>query len=568
MAGNGATSFDHVFDLVIVGSGAGAMTAAIRAHDLGAKVVVLEKTALYGGNSAMSGGSIWIPNNSLMKAAGVPDSREEALTYLRHVTRGEVAEELLETYVDSAPAMLEYMLEKTHLRMECMLTYMDYYAEVPGGKPGGRSLEASHFDASRLGDEFERMRELALQELVLGRMTMTATEAHHLLARHPGWIGLTARIMTRYWLDVRWRARTKRDRTLSLGNALVAPLRLSMMDRAIPLWLETGVDDLVVEHGRVAGVVASQAGKKLRIRAKKGVVLAAGGFESNQEMRAKYLPSPSRAEWTTGSPASMGDAIRMGMELGADTAWMHEAWWGPTTVVPGEARARMLVIEKGLPGAIFVNKKGRRFVNEASPYANIVQVMYAKNTPDAPTVPAYMVFDAEFRRKYPCGPFLPGAQQPDWSLPKELRDGYLRKDDTLAGLAKKLGVDPEGLVDQVRRFNDNARAGHDPEFQRGEGGFDRYYGDDNVKPNPCLAPLEKPPFYGIEAYPGELGTKGGLKTDFRAHVLRADGARIEGLYAIGNCSASVMGPTYPGAGGTIGPAMTFGFLAAEDAAKA
>jgi 3-oxosteroid 1-dehydrogenase len=565
MGANGVSTYDHEFDLVVVGSGAGAMTAAIRAHDLGARVVVLEKTPLYGGNSAMSGGSIWIPNNSLMKAAGVDDSRADALTYLKHVTRGEVPDSLLETYVDHAPQMLEYMLEKTHLRMECMLTYMDYYAEAPGGKPGGRSLEASHFDASRLGDEFEKMREPALQELVFGRMSMTATEAHHLLARHPGWVGLTTKIMMRYWLDVAWRTRTKRDRTLSLGNALIAPLRLSLMERKIPLWLETAVDALIADNERVDGVVASRHGRKLRIRGRRGVLLAAGGFESNPEMRAKYLPSPTRVEWTTGSPASTGDAIRMGMELGADVGWMHEAWWGPTTVVPGEERARMLVIEKGLPGCILVNKKGRRFVNEASPYANVVQVMYAKNTPDAPTVPSYMVFDGQYRQKYPCGPFLQGSQQPDWSLPKKLRDGYLKCDETLPGLARKLGIDPEGLVDQVRRFNENARAGHDPEFHRGEGGFDRYYGDEKVKPNPCLAPLEKPPFYGIEAYPGELGTKGGLKTDTRARVLKRDGSAIAGLYAIGNCSASVMGPTYPGAGGTIGPAMTFGFLAAQDA---
>ncbi len=559
------SAFDHEVDFLVVGSGAGAMTAAIVAHDLGASTLVLEKTALYGGNSAMSGGSIWIPNNSLMKKAGVPDSREESLTYLKNVTRGMVPDEKLETFVDGAPEMLEYMFAKTHLRMECMLTYMDYYAEMPGGKPGGRSLEASHFDASRLGDEFEKMREPALQELVFGRVSMTATEAHHLLARHPGWMQLTAKIMSRYWLDVAWRARTKRDRTLSLGNALIAPLRLSMMERSIPLWLEAPVEDLVVVDGRVVGVIAMRKGNKVRIHGRQAVLLAAGGFESNPEMRAKYLPNPTRVEWTSGSPASTGDAIRMGGALGADLDWMHEAWWGPVTVVPGEDRARVLVVEKGLPGCILVNKLGRRFVNEASPYANVVQVMYAKNTAEAPSVPAYMVFDATYRAKYPFGPFLPGAQQPEWSLPKQLREGYLKKSETVAGLARQLGIDGEGLEDQVRRFNENTRAGNDPEFKRGEGGFDRYYGDDKVKPNPCLAPIEKPPYYGIVVYPGEFGTKGGLKVDTAARVVRRDGSVIPGLYAIGNCSASVMGPTYPGAGGTIGPAMTFAYIAAKHA---
>jgi 3-oxosteroid 1-dehydrogenase len=255
----------------------------------------------------------------------------------------------------------------------------------------------------------------------------------------------------------------------------------------------------------------------------------------------------------------------MGLELGAGIDWMHEAWWGPVTVVPGEARARMLVIEKGLPGCIFVNKKGRRFVNEASPYANIVEVTYKKNTPEAPTVPAYMVFDSIYRSKYPCGPFLPGAQQPDWMLHKRFKQGYLRKAGSLGELARQMGIDAQGLEDEVKKFNANAKAGHDPDFGRGEGGFDRYYGDDKVVPNPCLAPIESPPYYGIESYPGELGTKGGLTTDTSARVTKENGEVIVGLYAIGNCSASVMGPTYPGAGGTIGPAMTFGYIAAHDA---
>jgi 3-oxosteroid 1-dehydrogenase len=226
----------------------------------------------------------------------------------------------------------------------------------------------------------------------------------------------------------------------------------------------------------------------------------------------------------------------------------------------------VLVVEKGLPGCILVNKKGQRFVNEASPYTQVVLAMYAADKPEAPSVPAYMIFDAEYRRKYPMGPFLAGAQQPDWMIPKSFRQTYLKKSDTLAGLAAQLGVDAAGLEACVARFNESARAGSDPDFHRGEGGFDRYYGDDKVKPNPCLAPLATPPFYGIIAYPGEFGTKGGLKTDIRARVLREDGSVIEGLYAIGNCSASVMGPTYPGAGGTIAPAMTFGFIAAKDVA--
>ena len=559
-------SWDHEVDLLIVGSGAGAMVTAIVAHDLGISALLVEKTAEYGGNSAMSGGAMWVPCNVKMREAGVEDSREDALTYLRTVTRGMVPDDKIVTYIDTCNEMLDYVLGKTHLRAEPMLTYPDYFADEPGGKSGGRALEPEHFDARRLGDDFYLLREPALQELVFGRMSMTATEAHHILARHPGWIGLTAGMMLRYWKDLNGRVRSKRDRCLSLGNALVAPLRLSMIDRAIPLWLETPMEELVVEQGRVTGIVATRDGKTVRIGARKGVVLAAGGFERNQEMRSKYLPDPSRTEWTTGSPGNTGDAIQKGQALGAKLDLMDQAWWGPTTVVPGEWNARMLVVEKGLPGSIMVNKRGERFVNEASPYNNIVSVMYDKHSEESPCVPAYFIFDKTYRKKYPCGPFLQSSQQPDWSIPAERRDGYLFKSDTVEGLAEQMGIDAGGLAATLERFNDNARRGVDPDFKRGEGLFDKFYGDEKVEPNPCLAPVETAPFYGLLAHAGELGTKGGLVTDNSGRVVGENGQLIDGLFAIGNSSASVMGPTYPGAGATIAPAMTFGYIVARHVA--
>jgi 3-oxosteroid 1-dehydrogenase len=559
------TSWDHAVDLLIVGSGAGAMTTALCAHDRGGKTLLIEKTDLYGGSSAMSGGSLWIPNNHLMAAAGVNDSSGEALTYLKTLTRGGVPEEKLRRYVETAPQMLKYLTDHSQLRMQSMLTYTDYYPETPGGKPGGRSVEPEHFDARLLGDEFARMREPAVQELVMGRVSMTATEAHHLLARHPGWIKLTTSIMSRYWFDLGGRLASKRDRCLSLGNALIGMLRRSLMDRNVPLWLSTAARELLVEDGRVVGVAAEQNGRTVRIRAEKGVVLAAGGFESSDEMRKQYLPKPTKAEWTTASPGNTGDAIRMGMALGAEVEIMDDAWWGPTTLVPGEDRARMLVIEKGLPGSIFVNKRGERFLNEAAPYNDICKAMYARNTPEAPCIPAYMVFDGTFRKKYPCGPFFQASQQPDWALPKLLKEQrYLKKADTLEGLAAELGIDAAGLKASVEKMNGHARAGKDADFHRGESLFDRYYGDEKVRPNPCLAPLDTPPYYGIVVYPGDLGTKGGLKTDAGARVLTKSGEPIPGLYAIGNCSASVMGRTYPGAGSTMGPAMAFGYVVAHE----
>jgi 3-oxosteroid 1-dehydrogenase len=314
--------------------------------------------------------------------------------------------------------------------------------------------------------------------------------------------------------------------------------------------------------------VAEKEGRTICIRAEKGVILAAGGFEGNQEMREQYLPEPTRVEWTCANPDNTGDAIRMALELGAAVDLMDDAWWGPVTVVPGEPQARMLVIEKALPGGVMVDKNGERFVNEAAPYIDVVNAMYGKNTPEAPCVPAYLVFDADYRRKYPCGPMLQASQQPDWALPKAFRQGYLKKSETLGGLAAQLDIDPVGLAKTVEKVNEYARNGKDLDFQRGETVFDRYYGDEKVEPNPCLAPIDTPPFYGIEVYPGELGTKGGLATDANARVLRETGEPIPGLYAIGNCSASVMGHSYPGAGATLGPATTFGYIAARHAIPA
>jgi 3-oxosteroid 1-dehydrogenase len=559
--------WDQTVDLLVVGSGAGAMMAAIRAHDLGARVLLIEKSDVYGGNSAMSGGGLWVPCNHLMAETGIKDSPEEALTYFKHITRGTVTEERLKVYVDNAKEMVKYIEEKTHLKFQVLPEYADYYPEAPGGKPGARSIEPRNFDARLLGDEFFHLRESAAQCLMMGRIAMTVLQARVLMTKGKGWGKLLGQLMMGYWFDIGWRLKTKRDRRLALGNALIAPLRLSLMDRGVPLWLKTAAKELIVENDRVVGVLAEREGRPTRIRAEKGVVLAAGGFESSPEMRKKYLPNPTSPDWSCGALSNTGDAINMGLKLGAAIDLMDDAWWGPTTVVPGEERARMLVIEKALPGCILINKRGERFTNEAAPYVDVVKAMYAAHKPGADSVPAYFIFDATYRRKYQVGPFLPAAQQSDKSkaVKKSIEGGYLKKADTLEGLAAQLGVDAAGLKTTVAKMNESARTGKDPDFHRGESLFDRYYGDQTVSPNPCLGAIDKPPFYGIDAFAGDLGTKGGLKTDERARVLKENGEAIPGLYAIGNCSASVMGCTYAGAGATIGPAMTFGYIAARDA---
>lgn len=565
MAEQSAQGWDHSVDVLIVGSGAGAMTAALKSYDLGGEVLLIEKGKYYGGSSAMSGGGLWVPCNHLMPGVGIKDTPEEALTYFKATTKGLVPETRLRAYLEKSPEMVRYLSDHTQVRFLAMPEYADYYPMYEGAKPGGRTIEAETFDGRTLGDEILRLREPGLQTLILGRISMTAGQARILLCRTPGWILLTMKLMFSYALDFFWRLSngTTRDRSLAMGNGLVGRLRRSLMDRGIPLWLNTPAKKIIIENGRAVGVEAEKEGRRIRIQARKGLILAAGGFESNQAMREQYLPNPTRAEWTCANPDNTGDIHKLGLELGAGLEFMDDGWWGPTTVVPGEARARMLVIEKSLPGSLMVNKKGERFVNEAAPYIDVVNAMYEKNTAEAPSVPAYLIFDATFRKSYPVGPFLPGSQQPDWALPKLLREQYLIKADTLEDLAKRIGVDPQGLRKTVSKFNEYARTGKDLDFHRGDTGFDRYYGDVNVKPNPCLAPIITAPFYAMESFAGELGTKGGITVDEKARVTKTSGEVVPGLYAIGNCSSPVMGRTYAGAGATLGPAMTFGYVAAH-----
>ncbi|WP_207883337.1 FAD-dependent oxidoreductase [Pseudomonas sp. 30_B] len=561
-SGQQSREWDYECDVLVVGSGAGGMTAALRARDFGMDVLVVEKSDRYGGTSAVSGGGIWIPCNHRIAALGGQDSAQEAIRYIRAVTRDLVTDGRVEAYVEHGRRMVEYLEANSRVRFEAQPEYADYYPEVPGGKPGFRSMDPLPFDARELGEEFARMREPSPGTLMMGRVAMTMKEARVLLCRGPGWVGLTMKILWRYWRDLGGRLSSKRDRFLTLGNALVAALRRSLLDRQVPLWLEAPLQGLIEEDGRVVGAELLHKGRPLRVHARKAVVIAAGGFERNQAMRSQYHPQPSQSQWSATPPYNSGDGIRAGQALGAATALMEHAWWAPTTHVEGEEKQRALFVERTLPGCVLVDSAGQRFVNEAAPYTDIVYAMYGHNTEQARSVPCWMVFDAEFRRKYPCGALLPGYAQPDNRLPKHLH-GYYHKADSIAELATAIGVDGAGLARTLERFNRNAALGQDPDFHKGESAFDRYYGDPTVLPNPCLAPLLKAPFYAVQINAGDIGTKGGLLTDVHARVLRDDGSPIAGLYAIGNSAASMMGTTYPGAGSTIGPAMTFGFLAAE-----
>ena len=560
--------WDHSVDLVVVGSGAGAMAAGIRGKDLGLDVVLVEKGESYGGSSAMSGGVCWVGNNRYMSKYGLSDSDEETLTYLKSITKGEVPEEYLRTYVSESKRMVDYFAEKTHLTFDSLDKYTDYYPEAPGGKMGGRSMEPDPFDGSLLGDDFLQLRRPATSALILGKFMITARQAKRFIILN--FVGFV--IMAWQILKFIFRAGKRsrfggRDTFLTNGNALVGRLMLSLKDRKVPVWLNTPAEELVFENGRVTGVVVTKDGKPYRIEARKGVMLAAGGFDRNLAMREKYGPKPASIEWTAGNEHNTGDGIQMGQKLGADVGFMDEAWWTPVTQFPGVKSGWVLVVEKSLPGNLFINRNGDRFTNEAAPYVDVVVAMYEDQKKTQNTVPGWMVFDANYRKNYIAGPVGPGKAMPDNTLPRKLRNQFLVKAGSVEELAQKIEVPADKLKATIERFNGFAKTGKDLDFGRGDSASDRYYGDDRVSPNPCILPLTKAPFYAIPLFPGDLGTKGGLKTDVHARVIDTEGRVIPGLYAAGNNASSIMGRSYPGAGGTVGPALCFGFLGAEAAAK-
>ena len=560
--------WDEAFDVIVVGSGAGGMTTALCAQGEGLSSVVLEKSKLFGGTSAVSGGGIWIPCNDDIARLGGNDSFDDALTYMKRLTAGEVPQPRIEAYLRNGVEMVRHLARRFGVHFRSVPLYPDYYPDLPGGKPGWRSMEPVEFDARQLGEEFDRQRPASKGTQLMGRVSMNQVEAHVLFSKGPGWIWLFLKMMLRYWTDFSWRRRSTRDRRQTLGQALTGSLRHALHQQKVPLWLETGLESLVEEQGRVVGVVVTKAGSKLRLRARQAVVLACGGFESNQKMREQYLPQPTNKAWTGAPPINHGDGIRAGQALGAKLDFMNLTWGSPTVYTPGAAAQTTLFVERCMPGCLIVNKRGRRFVNEAAAYPDVLTAMYEDDAKGNGSVPCWIVFDATFRYKYPMGIFLPGQIQPDSKLPKDWLDKVYYRADSLDALAAKIGVDAQGLAESVEKINAFAKVGVDAEFGKGNTLIDRYYSDPHHKPNPCLGPVQKAPFYAVRLDAGEIGTKGGLATDEHARVLREDGSVIAGLYATGNCSAAVMGKTYAGAGSTLGPAMTFGYIAARDIAAA
>lgn len=556
-------------DVLVIGSGAGGMVSALRAHDLGFDVQVIEKSDRYGGTSAVSGGGIWIPNNTAIAAT---DSPEQALAYLSASTKGHVPEAKLRAYVDHSPRLVEE-LQHWQVGYFSVPGYADYMPGLPGAlATGGRTMMPLPFDARVLGDELFRLREPHPTQKVLGRMQIDLPEMGPLIRRTGAWWKTAGKMLLRYWTDLPFRVRSPRDRRLTTGNAMIGGLRKAMLDRAIPLHLQTRLVRFVEEDGRVVGAVAAIHGDMREIRVRHGVIVASGGFEKNQTLRDAHLLQSTPVDYSlTPGQNNTGDALLAAQAIGADSEFLEQAWWVPTMRVPApgfnnvDMRAA-LFMERGYPHTVCVNRRGERFVNEAMSYNDFGAEMIADNVRTGANTPCWLIFDATARSRYPIGPLMPPVIMPDRRVPGEWWDNVLYRADSITALATKIGVDPGALKASVDRMNGFARVGRDEDFHRGENAYDMVFGDPRNKPNPCLGPIEKAPFYAIPLDLGDIGTKGGIKVDEKARVLRPDGSPIEGLYATGNVTGAMTYDSYPGAGGTLGPAMTFGMVAAEDIA--
>jgi 3-oxosteroid 1-dehydrogenase len=556
------------YDVIVVGSGAAGAMTALRAVELGLSVLIIEKAHKFGGTSATSGGVLWIPNHGL-KDNG--DSREQALRYLNNLVTGNLQHDRLEAFVDQGPEMVRFM-KSLGVAVE-PATWPDYFPDVSGAR-ADRSLVCPTFDGRDLGERFPLLREQYTRFKLLNRYSMDLPEFFAISSRAKGWIRAFLNILRGYWFDFSTRRITVRDRRFTSGAALMGQLYKRIFDRGIEVRLETKLSELVLQDGRVAGVKVSNFGRLYEIRANRAVVVCAGGFEWNQALRERFFPVPGLVRHSS-SPedANRGEALLAGLEIGAATEHTEAGWWIPTMHMPMPSASNFEEIHQaafdvGRPHSVCVNRNGVRFVDEACGYDDFGKGMVADQLQTGSNCPCWLVFDATFRAKFAAGGFMPTAVMPDRKIPPDWWDHYIFKADTIGALAGKIKVPVDALTRTVANINKYAASGEDPEFGRGGNAYDRFFGDPTVKPNPNLGPLESAPFYAVAINLGDLGTKGGLKTDAFARVVREDGRPIPNLYAAGNATGSPFGNCYPGAGGTIGPALTFGYVAASHIAAA
>jgi succinate dehydrogenase/fumarate reductase flavoprotein subunit len=547
------------YEVIVVGAGAGGMTAACVAAREGLSTLLLEKAARVGGTAAVSGGMVWMPGNPKLAAAERAADREAARRYLDHTLPEWQDRALTDAYLACAGEAVEYLEAHTAVRFRPVGFYPDYYPELPGAALGGRVLEPEAFDARALGASFALLAPPLPEFTLFGGMMVDRADIPHLrkATRSLRSALRVARLLARHARD---RLSYERGAHLVLGNALAARLLRSVLDAGVVLLTSVTAVELLRAEGRVAGV---RIGGAKPIRARRGVVLATGGFSHDAELRARCLP-PNTGPSSAACRSNAGDGLRLGLSAGGRMAGDHvnNAFWVPSsrfTRPDGTAAVYPhTVTDRGKPGVIAVDGRGKRFVNEAESYHEFVQAMFR-----AGAIPAWLICDREALWRYGLGAVRPFTRR----LDPYVRSGYLVRAPTLADLARAIGVDGASLEATVARFNADARGGADREFGKGGNAYHRYVGDAAHRPNPCLAPIAAPPFHAVAVHPGDLGTSAGLITDRHARVLDAEGRPIEGLYACGNDMSSIMKGAYPGPGITLGPALTFGYLAAKQLAE-
>lgn len=554
----GLSVADGCVDLLVVGSGTG-MAAALAAHEFGLSVLIVEKSSCVGGSTARSGGALWLPASPVLREAGANDTAERATAYLESAVAGSAPSQRSAGFLAHVSATVDMLRRMTPLRLFWARDYSDYHPEEPGGSAAGRTCECSPFDTSILGEYRTRL----LPGVMEAGVPIPTTGADY------RWMNLVFRVPRKGIPIFAKRVaqgvggRLLGRRYAAGGQGLAAGLFAGVLRAGIPVWTDTTLVRLVDDGDRVTGAVVDHAGREVTITARRGVVLATGGFDHSMDMRWKFQSESLGANLSLGAAANTGDGIRAAQELGADIDLMDQAWWFPAVApLPGKPPAVMLA-ERSLPGCVIVNQDGHRFANESADYMSFGQRLLELERSGSPVEAMWIVFDQQYRNSYVFGAQL----FPRMRIPRSWYDaGIAVRADGFADLGAQIGIPVSEFTKTMTRFNENAWAGQDPDFGRGRSAYDRYYGDPTITPNPNLRPLVKGPFYAVKMVLSDLGTCGGVKADDRARALREDGTVIAGLYAIGNTAANAFGTTYPGAGATIAQGLVYGYIAARDAA--
>jgi succinate dehydrogenase/fumarate reductase flavoprotein subunit len=558
-----------VVDVLVIGTGASGMATAVTAASQGLDVLVVDKQPQFGGTTARSGGWLWIPGTHLAQEQGITEPPGAAKAYLKHEATTHYDEKRVDAFLENGPKAIRFFTSQTPLRFDLPPVFPDYHAEAPGGLPGGRSMVTRPFDGRELGPRIKQLAPPLPELTVFGMMLGSGPEIRHFMRvfKSPTSFWYVTKRLTRHFLDVLLHGR---GMTLTNGNALAGRLAKAAMDRNIPVWLSSPVKQLLTEGDAVTGALVEHEGKPVRVSVRRGVVLATGGFPYDIERRKQLFPhAPTGREHFSPSPSTnTGDGLRLAESVGArvDPTIPHAAAWVPASVTTRPDKSTGVMphfIDRAKPGVIAVSPEGRRFTNEGNSYHDFVQAMVKACAGRGDTF-AWLLCDHKALRSYGLGCVAP-APLP---IGRHLRNGYLKSGASIAELATKLGIAPATLEHTVAEFNRHAAKGEDPAFGKGSKAYNRYQGDASVTPNPCVAPLEHGPYYAIKLVIGDIGTFAGLVTDEKTRVLNGLGEPIAGLYAVGNDAASVMGGNYPGAGITLGPAITFGYIAGQQLAKA